>query len=105
MKKKFLEYMSNFLGLSLSKVIKEYTIEYLENLYNTKVGDDALKEYHKNGWTSSRYWRRNETVECEVNYSLKISKETNKTLSEMDEPTINLLLKWMNNNIHNTDTP
>ena len=36
--------MSNFLGLSLSKVIKEYTIEYLENLYNTKVGDDALKE-------------------------------------------------------------
>lgn len=49
MKKKFLEYMSNFLGLSLSKVIKEYTIEYLENLYNTKVGDDALKEYHKNG--------------------------------------------------------
>lgn len=49
MRKKFLEYMSNFLGLSLSKVIKEYTIEYLENLYNTKVGDDALKEYHKNG--------------------------------------------------------
>ncbi|PTK89229.1 type II toxin-antitoxin system RelE/ParE family toxin [Staphylococcus gallinarum] len=40
-----------------------------------------------------------------MNYSLKISKETNKTLSEMDEPTINLLLKWMNNNIHNTDTP
>lgn len=49
MRKKFLEYMSNFLGLSLSKVIKEYTIEYLEDLYDTKVGDDALKGYHKNG--------------------------------------------------------
>lgn len=47
--KEFLEYMSNFLGLSLSKIIKEYTIEDLENLYDAKVGDDALKEYRENG--------------------------------------------------------
>lgn len=44
--KEFLEYMSNFLGLSLSKLIKEYT---LEDLYDAKVGDDALKEYRENG--------------------------------------------------------
>lgn len=47
--KEFLEYMSNFLGLSLSKLIKEYTIEDLEDLYDAKVGDDALKEYRENG--------------------------------------------------------
>lgn len=47
--KEFLEYMSNFLGLSLSKIIKEYTIEDLEDLYDAKVGDDALKEYRENG--------------------------------------------------------
>lgn len=47
--KAFLEYMSNFLGLSLSKIIKEYTIEDLEDLYDAKVGDDALKEYRENG--------------------------------------------------------
>ena len=47
--KEFLEYMSNFLGLSLSKIIKEYTIEDLENIYDAKVGDDALKEYRENG--------------------------------------------------------
>ena len=46
--KEFLEYMSNFLGLSLSKLIKEYTIEDLEDLYDAKVGDDALKEYREN---------------------------------------------------------
>lgn len=40
-----------------------------------------------------------------MKYSLKISKKTNKTLSKMDKPTRNLLLKWMNNNIHNTDNP
>lgn len=47
--KEFLEFMSNFLGLSLSKLIKEYTIEDLEDLYDAKVGDDALKEYRENG--------------------------------------------------------
>lgn len=40
-----------------------------------------------------------------MKYSLKISKKTNKTLSKIDKPTRNLLLKWMNNNIHNTDNP
>lgn len=47
--KEFLEYMSKFLGLSLSRIIKEYTIEDLEDLYDAKVGDDALKEYRENG--------------------------------------------------------
>lgn len=40
-----------------------------------------------------------------MKYSLKISKKTNKTLSKMDKPTRNLLLKWMNNNIHNAENP
>jgi mRNA interferase RelE/StbE len=40
-----------------------------------------------------------------MTYSLKISKKTNKTLSKLDKPTRNLLLKWMNNNIHNTENP
>jgi len=41
--------MSDFLGLSLSKIVKEYTIEDLEDLYDAKIGDDALKEYRENG--------------------------------------------------------
>lgn len=45
--KEFLEYMANFLGISLSKVVKEYTIEQLEDIYDAKVGDEALKEYKK----------------------------------------------------------
>lgn len=47
--KAFLEYMSKFLGISLSKVIKDYTLEELEDMYDAKVGDDALKEYRENG--------------------------------------------------------
>ena len=47
--KAFLEYMSTFLGISLSQVIKEYTLEELEDMYDAKVGDDALKEYRENG--------------------------------------------------------
>ncbi|KTT86813.1 toxin-antitoxin system, antitoxin component [Mammaliicoccus sciuri] len=47
--KAFLEYMSKFLGISLSQVIKEYTLEELEDMYDAKVGDDALKEYRENG--------------------------------------------------------
>ncbi|OEK60642.1 type II toxin-antitoxin system RelB family antitoxin [Staphylococcus equorum] len=50
--KSFLEYMAKFLGLSLSKVIKDYTIDELEDLYDSKVGDEALKEYHKTGQES-----------------------------------------------------
>ena len=40
-----------------------------------------------------------------MKYSLKISKKINKTLSKIDKPTKSLLLKWMNNNIHNNDNP
>ncbi|MGO2040662.1 MAG: DUF6290 family protein [Staphylococcus equorum] len=40
--KKFLEYMSDFLGLSLSKTLKDYTIDELEDLYDVKVGYDVL---------------------------------------------------------------
>ncbi|OEK60641.1 type II toxin-antitoxin system RelE family toxin [Staphylococcus equorum] len=40
-----------------------------------------------------------------MSYSLRISKKTNKALGKMDKPTRNLLLKWLNNNIHNTDNP
>ncbi|WP_323704733.1 type II toxin-antitoxin system RelB family antitoxin [Mammaliicoccus sp. Dog046] len=45
--KKFLEYMSEFLGISLSKLIKDYTIDELEDIYDSKVGDIAFKEYQK----------------------------------------------------------
>lgn len=47
--KVFLEYMSNFLGISLSQIIKEYTLDELEDMYDAKVGDDALTEYRENG--------------------------------------------------------
>ncbi len=47
--KVFLEYMSKFLGISLSQIIKEYTLDELEDMYDAKVGDDALKEYRENG--------------------------------------------------------
>ncbi|HGO4018537.1 TPA: type II toxin-antitoxin system RelE/ParE family toxin [Staphylococcus aureus] len=40
-----------------------------------------------------------------MKYSLKISKKTNKTLSKIDKPTRNLLLKWLYNNVHNSDNP
>ncbi|MEB5648579.1 type II toxin-antitoxin system RelB family antitoxin (plasmid) [Mammaliicoccus sciuri] len=46
--KAFLEYMSKFLGINLSQVIKEYTLDELEDMYDAKVGDDVLKEYREN---------------------------------------------------------
>lgn len=45
--KKFLEYMSEFLGVSLSKLMKDYTIDELEDIYDSKVGEIAFKEYQK----------------------------------------------------------
>lgn len=50
--KEFLEYMSGFLGISLSKILKDYTIDELEDLYDAKVGNEALKEYRENGQKS-----------------------------------------------------
>ncbi|HEC2157704.1 toxin-antitoxin system, antitoxin component [Staphylococcus delphini] len=47
--KKFLEFMAEFLGLSLSEVIKQYTFEDLEDIYDAKVGDEALIEYREIG--------------------------------------------------------
>lgn len=40
-----------------------------------------------------------------MNYVLRISKNTNKKLSKMDRPTRELLLKWLYNNIHDTEDP
>ncbi|WP_086428720.1 type II toxin-antitoxin system RelB family antitoxin [Staphylococcus cornubiensis] len=45
--KVFLKYMADFLGLSLSEVLKQYTFEDLEDIYDAKVGDKALKEYRE----------------------------------------------------------
>ncbi|HEC2145953.1 TPA: toxin-antitoxin system, antitoxin component [Staphylococcus delphini] len=47
--KVFLKYMADFLGLSLSEVLKQYTFEDLEDIYDAKVGDEALKEYRETG--------------------------------------------------------
>lgn len=41
--------MADFLGLSLSEVLKQYTFEDLEDIYGAKVGDEALKEYRETG--------------------------------------------------------
>ncbi|EGQ3776079.1 toxin-antitoxin system, antitoxin component [Staphylococcus pseudintermedius] len=45
--KAFLKYMAKFLGLSLSEVLKQYTFEELEDIYDAKVGDEALIEYRE----------------------------------------------------------
>ncbi len=45
--KVFLKYMAKFLGLSLSEVLKQYTFEELEDIYDAKVGDEALIEYRE----------------------------------------------------------
>lgn len=50
--KAFLQYMAEFLGLSLSEVFKQYTFEDLEDLYDIKVGDEALTEYRETGQES-----------------------------------------------------
>ncbi|HHU6751502.1 TPA: type II toxin-antitoxin system RelB family antitoxin [Staphylococcus pseudintermedius] len=47
--KVFLKYMADFLGVSLSEVLKQYTFEDLEDIYDAKVGDAALKEYRETG--------------------------------------------------------
>lgn len=41
--------MADFLGSSLSEVLKQYTFEDLEDIYDAKVGDEALKEYRETG--------------------------------------------------------
>lgn len=41
--------MADFLGLSLSEVLKQYTFEDLEDIYDAKVGNEALKEYRETG--------------------------------------------------------
>ncbi|EGQ0289182.1 DUF6290 family protein [Staphylococcus pseudintermedius] len=41
--------MADFLGLSLSEGLKQYTFEDLEDIYDAKVRDEALKEYRETG--------------------------------------------------------
>lgn len=45
--KAFLQHMADFLGLTLSEILKQYTFDELENIYDAKVGDIALKEYQE----------------------------------------------------------
>lgn len=41
----FLRYMANFLGKSITEVVKEYTIEELEDMYDVNSADKAYKEW------------------------------------------------------------
>lgn len=47
--KAFLKYMSNFLGLSVSEMLKRYSFDDLEYIYDSKVGDEALLQYRETG--------------------------------------------------------
>ncbi|ARQ06853.1 type II toxin-antitoxin system RelB family antitoxin [Macrococcoides canis] len=51
--KNFLKYMSEFMNLSLTDLIKNYTIEDLEDLFDTHVADKAYIEWSKNKQTVS----------------------------------------------------
>lgn len=41
----FLRYMANFLGKSITEVVKNYTIEELEDIYDVSSADKAYKEW------------------------------------------------------------
>ncbi len=41
----FLRYMANFLGKSITEVVKEHTIEELEDMYDVNSADKAYKEW------------------------------------------------------------
>ncbi|WP_414043189.1 type II toxin-antitoxin system RelB family antitoxin [Macrococcus animalis] len=49
--KNFLKYMSEFMNLSLTDLIKNYTIEDLEDLFDTHVADTAYAEWSKHKQT------------------------------------------------------
>ncbi|MCO4095380.1 type II toxin-antitoxin system RelB family antitoxin [Macrococcoides canis] len=51
--KNFLKYMSEFMNLSLTDLIKNYTIEDLEDLFDTHVADKAYIEWSKHKQTVS----------------------------------------------------
>lgn len=38
-------------------------------------------------------------------YKLFITKKFNKQLSKLDKPIQNIIIKWINKNLNNTDTP
>ncbi|MHD0396361.1 type II toxin-antitoxin system RelB family antitoxin [Staphylococcus simulans] len=43
--KKFLKDMANFLGISLSDIIRNYSIKELETIYDTNVAENAYEDY------------------------------------------------------------
>ncbi|TDM21736.1 toxin-antitoxin system, antitoxin component [Macrococcoides canis] len=51
--KNFLKYMSEFMNVSLTDLIKNYTIEDLEDLFDTHVADKAYIEWSKRKQTVS----------------------------------------------------
>jgi hypothetical protein len=47
--KEWLKYMADFYGISLSNLIKKYSMEQLEDEYDKQVADIAYKRYKESG--------------------------------------------------------
>lgn len=47
--KQFIKEMAEFLGLSVTDVLMNYTIEDLEDIYDVRAGEEAHKEFIESG--------------------------------------------------------
>lgn len=47
--KEWLDAMAEFYGISLSELMKKYSMEQLEDEYDKQVGEAALKQYKESG--------------------------------------------------------
>lgn len=47
--KQFIKEMAEFLGLSMTEVLMNYTIEDLEDIYDVRVAEEAHEEFIESG--------------------------------------------------------
>lgn len=73
-------------GLSVSEYVREIINEKLEDLYDLKIGQDALEKYNKDHvtFTMARYLKNNA-------YKASFSKEAAKQIKKIDKKTINYI--------------
>lgn len=101
----FLRYMANFLGKSITEVVKEYTIEELEDIFDVNMADKAFKEWSEEGQEVIGLQDVKKEFGYQMKYKLLFNKKVLKTLKKLDANDRKIIINWLEKNIDNSSDP
>ena len=103
--KEWLSYMAEFYGITLSELLKTYSMEQLEDEYDRQTAEIAHKHWVESGKQQYPWKKSFMNLEAGMTYRLEFTPEIQKQLRKMDKHQATLIVRWLYQHIDGIDDP